>query len=174
MGRWSVMLYDAVCRFVLCPRCAINVTQSSRTMTPNITAVPAGRASAMAALPNLRRSPREAGVLALSECVTSASSRGPRTQVRTFSNVKCHNAWLLSSNPILTFGKTCSRKDIFLCRATEGRSGRRRRWNPRQEGWRSSHQHHRGCSHCYWHPTWWVLPKTKPFNEPYVMEKHEQ
>lgn len=77
---------------LFCSRCAINVTQSSRTTTPNITAVPVGRASAMAALPNLRPSPREAGVLALSECVTSASSRGPRMQVRTFNNVRCHKA----------------------------------------------------------------------------------
>lgn len=69
--------------FFFCTRCAISVTQSSRTTTPNITAVPAGRASATAALPKLRPSPREAGVLALSESVTSASSRELHTQVHT-------------------------------------------------------------------------------------------
>lgn len=50
----------------------------------------------MAALPNPPPSPREAGVLALSECVTSASSREPRTQVHTVYNVRCHNVCLFS------------------------------------------------------------------------------
>lgn len=77
-------------------------------------------------------------------------------------------------SPILTFGGSQLRKDIlFFRRATEGGAGRRRRWNSCQESWRSSHKHHRGCSHCYWHPTWWVLPKARPKNEPYVMEIHD-
>lgn len=64
-------------------RCATSVTQSSRITTPSITAVPAGRASVMAALPKLHPSPREAGVLPLSECVTSALSRDLHMQVHT-------------------------------------------------------------------------------------------
>lgn len=92
----GAMVINTLLFVVLCPRCAINVTQSSRTTTPNITAVPAGRASAMAALPNPPPSPREAGVLALSECVTSASSREPRTQVHTVYNVRCRNVCLFS------------------------------------------------------------------------------
>lgn len=71
--------------FIPSTRCAISVTQSSWTMTPNITAVPVGKASVMAALPRPLPSLREAGVLALSESVTSASSRELHMQVNTHS-----------------------------------------------------------------------------------------
>lgn len=75
--------------FSSCARCAISVMQSSRTTTPSITAVPVGRVSAMAALPKLHQSLREAGVLPLSEYVTSALSRELLMQVWTLPvNVK--------------------------------------------------------------------------------------
>lgn len=80
-----LLLFSVILCFS-CTRCATSVTQSSRTTTPNITAVPAGRASATAALPKLRPCPREAGVSPLSESVTSASSREPRMQVYTHSH----------------------------------------------------------------------------------------
>lgn len=98
--------------FFSCTRCAISVTQSSRTMTPNITAVPAGRASAMAALPKLRLSLREAGVLPLSESVTSATSREPHTQVHTLSIMS--NALLCVLCSHLRFGWALALADIFI------------------------------------------------------------
>lgn len=80
LGTWSITCY---CFFP--DRCAISVTRSSRTTTPSITAVPAGRDSATAAPPGPRPSPREAGVSPPSGCATSASSRGRRTQVNEHS-----------------------------------------------------------------------------------------
>lgn len=76
VGHKQLMLF-----FFFCTRCAINVTQSSRTTTPSITAVPVERASAMAALPKLHLSKREAGVLPLSESVMSAMNKELHMQV---------------------------------------------------------------------------------------------
>lgn len=68
----------------------------------------------MVALPNPRPSPREAGVWALSECVTSASSREPRTQVHSFCNVRCHSVYLFFfESPFNLWWKSAQEKTFF-------------------------------------------------------------
>lgn len=85
-----------------------------------------------AALPKLRPSLREAGVLPLSESVTSASSRELLTQVHTlsimpnvsfFSSFVCHSA-------VWHSGELGLSKDIFFVQSCMRQSLRRKKVEP--------------------------------------------
>lgn len=108
------------------------------------------------------------GLAPVRVCDVCYEQRASYAGTHTLNDVKCFFVCVMQPFNIRVSTGFSRYFSSCLCRNAWGRARGGRRWNPGQEGWRSSDQHYRCCGHCYWHPTWWVLSKTTPKEHPYV------